>query len=68
MTILDYHERGQNGAQAEHCEANLTQLPVSADHAWLAALLRTGMDPVIISDSKLRMVLPGAKPWRQVPG
>jgi PAS domain S-box-containing protein len=64
MTILDYQQRGQNGAQAEHCEANLTQLPVSADHAWLAALLRTAMDAVIISDSELRMVLMNAEAQR----
>jgi PAS domain S-box-containing protein len=64
MTTLDHPQRGQNGAQAEHCEANLTQLPVSGDHAWLAALLRTAMDAVIICDSKMRMVLLNAEAQR----
>ena len=57
MTILDDQQRGYNGTQAEQCDANLARLPLCADHAWLAALLRTAMDPVIISDSGLRMVL-----------
>ena len=57
MTILDDKQRGQNSALADHCDASLTQLPLCADHAWLAALLRTAMDPVIISDSALRLVL-----------
>lgn len=64
MTTLDHQQRDQTGAQAEHCEANLTQLPVSGDHAWLAALLRAGMDAVIISDSKMHMVLLNAEAQR----
>lgn len=64
MTILDHQQRDQTGAQAEQCETSLTQLPVSADHAWLAALLRAAMDPVIISDCKLRMVLLNAEAQR----
>src|SRR5512133_1393330 len=63
MTILEY-QRGQNGAQAEHCEADLAQLPGSAGHAWLIALLQTAMDAVIISDSKMRMVLLNADAQR----
>ena len=57
MTILDYQHSAPTGAQAEHCEADLAALPVSGDHAWLTALLRTAMDAVIISDNKLRVVL-----------
>ena len=64
MTILDYQQRGQIGAQAEPCEADLTQLPVCPNHAWLAALLRAAMDGVIISDSKLRVVLLNAEAQR----
>jgi PAS domain S-box-containing protein len=64
MTILDYQQRGQIGAQAEHSEADLTQLPVCPDHAWLAALLRAAMDGVIISDSKLSVVLLNAEAQR----
>jgi PAS domain S-box-containing protein len=64
MTILDHQQRRQNGAQAEHCESNLQQLPVSTGHAWLAALLRAAMDAVIIADSKMRMVLLNAEAQR----
>jgi PAS domain S-box-containing protein len=64
MTILDYQQRCQNGAQAEQCESNLQHLPVSDDHAWLAALLRAAMDAVIITDSKMRMVLLNAEAQR----
>jgi PAS domain S-box-containing protein len=64
MTILDDPQRGQHGAAAEQCEADLKALPVSGDHAWLAALLRTAMDPVIISDSKLRIVLSNTEAQR----
>ena len=64
MTIQDDLQRGQIDAQAEHCEADLTQLPAGADHAWLAALLRAAMDAVIICDSKLRMVLLNAEAQR----
>lgn len=64
MTTLDHQQRGHTGPQAEHCEANLTQLPVGGDHAWLAALLRAAMDAVIICDSKMRMVLLNAEAQR----
>jgi len=64
MTILHHQQRRQNGAEAEHCESNLQQLPVSGDHAWLAALLRAAMDAVIIIDSKMRIVLLNAEAER----
>lgn len=57
MTILDFQQHGQPDPQVGHCEANLAHLPVSADHAWLLALLRTAMDAVIIGDSTMRMIL-----------
>lgn len=57
MTILDVQQRRLLGAQVDYCEASLAQLPAGADHAWLAALLRTAMDAVIISDGKMRMHL-----------
>lgn len=64
MTIQDDLLRGQIDAQAEHCIADLTQLPAGADHAWLAALLLAAMDPVVICDSKLQMVLLNAEARR----
>lgn len=57
MTILDYQQRARSGAQAEQCEADLSALPVSDDHAWLNAFLRTAMDAVVIGDKQMQVIL-----------
>ena len=57
MTTLDSQPRVDPGAQANSCDSHLAQLPVSATNVWLAALLRTAMDGVVISDSQMRIVL-----------
>ena len=57
MTTLDSQPRVDPGAQADSCDSRLAQLPVSATNVWLAALLRTAMDGVVISDSQMCIVL-----------
>lgn len=57
MTTLDSHPRVTPGAPVDTCDAHLAKLPVSATNVWLAALVRTVMDGVIISDSRMRIVL-----------
>lgn len=57
MTILEFQQHGDADAQVDSDKANVAQLPVSTAHAWLAALLRTAMDGVVISDSRMRIVL-----------
>jgi PAS domain S-box-containing protein len=64
MTILNSQQSGQHGAQEEYFEAPVTGLPVGADHAWLSGLLQAAMDAVIISDSRLSMVLLNAEAQR----
>jgi len=57
MTILNSQQSSQHGAQADHFEGTFAALPAGADHAWLAGLLQAAMDAVVISDSKMCMVL-----------
>lgn len=57
MTIQNSQQSSQHGARAEPFEGTFTALPVGAGHAWLAGLLQAAMDAVIISDSKMCMVL-----------
>lgn len=57
MTILEIQQHSDALAQAGCGEAHVAQLPESTAHAWLAALLRTAMDGVVISDSRMQIVL-----------
>lgn len=57
MSTLDFQQREDAFAQGVSSEAHMAQLPVTTARAWLSGLLSAAMDGIVISDSRMCILL-----------